>query len=121
MIAQSEAQSDDIKYVDLRINEVVIQNENKTHTEVNDQHNDSGNKKTGEMKRIITKNQRTHGEKYTGYYRKGKTMFQDIDRENKKVKPRCNSSGVKNLSNVTFFLKKTDLTYLNVFDVQLGK
>jgi len=35
------AQSDDVQFVDPIINEVVIQNENKTHTEVSDQQNDS--------------------------------------------------------------------------------
>lgn len=44
------------------------------------------------MKRLTAKNQRMHGEKYTGYHRQGKTVFQDIDRKNKNVKPRCNSS-----------------------------
>jgi len=85
-------QSDDVQYVDPIINEVVIQNENITHTEVSDQQSDSRNKKTGGMKRINAKNQRMHGKKYTGYHRQGKTVFQDIDRENRKVKPRCNSS-----------------------------
>jgi len=66
--------------------------EMKTHIEVSDQQIDGKNKITGIMKRITAKNQSMHGEKYIGYHRQGKTVFQDINRENRNIKPRCNST-----------------------------
>jgi len=96
-----------LKYIDPRINEVVMQNETITitHTEVSDQQSDSRNKKTEEMKRITAKNQRMHCKKYTEYHRQGKTVFQDINRENRKVKPR-NSSVCQKSKKCCFFCEE---------------